>query len=77
MIKPILVVLLILSIGIFFHLDYKNLNDIKSGKVTLVCNLPTGPQIIPPEKVVDRIDGNIYVFTNGYSKSCKTFKNDP
>lgn len=76
MIKPILVVFFIISVGVFLHLDYKNMDDIKSGKVSLVCNLPEGPQIIPPEKIVDRIDGNIYIFTNGYAKSCKIFKND-
>lgn len=75
MIKLTIIALVTLSLIVLLHLDYKNMDDIKSGKVSLVCNLPEGPQVIPPEKIVDRIDGNIYIFTNGYSKSCKVFKN--
>ena len=50
------------------------ISDVKSGKVTLICDIKDKGHIeIDPEMVVDRIDG-VWIFENGWAKNCATIE---
>jgi hypothetical protein len=49
----------------------KLLNELKSGKTQLVCNMKDGAKVIEPSKIVDfEEDTNTFIFKNGSAKSC-------
>lgn len=67
--------------GLAIHHEQQNLASVKSGQKTLICYINNTDKIIPPHKIVDRVD-DTYIFTNGYASNCKilntpysTFKN--
>ena len=66
---PVLILLLFLN----FNQNTKTLAKLKSGEHTLICNITGEYQIVEPSKIVNIVD-SAYIFTNGYSKTCKILK---
>lgn len=57
-----------------FHNDQKTEERVLSGEYQLVCKVTLdGYTVIDKDKVVERI-GDAWIFTNGYSKTCKVIK---
>jgi hypothetical protein len=66
----ILFVILLGFLSFLYSIDRKILSDLKEGKTTLHCNIDGYEKQIPPEMIVDKYN-DTFIFTNGYSKTCK------
>ena len=62
---------ILLGLLFFLHnIDKQILSDLKEGRTTLHCNIGGYEKQIPPEMIVDKYN-DTFIFTNGYSKTCK------
>ena len=69
-----LVLVLIIAIIVDYKMQSEVFDKVKSGEYQLACKLSNdGYIVVDKEKVIDRYD-DIWIFTNGYSKTCKILK---
>lgn len=70
-----IVFLLFSVVGYTYKEDSEILSKVKSGQVKLSCDTGSGTKVIAQNQVV-AFENGIWIFTNGYSKTCQILKDE-